>query len=152
MNGLVMLERIALIADIHGNALALRHVLDAIDAMDVDRIICLGDVSATGPQPVEAAAGLRERGIPTVMGNADAEILDPSDSGQAEEPMKRFLEISAWGSRELNEEDRAFLSGFPGTLEIDTKGGALLCVHGSPKSFDDAIRADTDTTRTGPDA
>jgi len=136
--------RIALIADIHGNAVALRHALDELDRLEVERIVCLGDVAATGPQPHEAIAMLRERGIPTVMGNADAEILDPPAPGQADEPMRRFLEMSVWGHAQLTTDDRAFLDGFPKSIEIDLGGGTLLCVHGSPRSYDEIIRADTD--------
>src|SRR5262245_15317901 len=46
--------RTALIADIHGNIVALEAVLADIGRRDVDAVVCLGDVAATGPQPAEA--------------------------------------------------------------------------------------------------
>ena len=64
--------RIGLIADIHGNKLALDTVLDQLAARSVDSIVCLGDVAMLGPQPAEALATLETSRIPVVMGNTDA--------------------------------------------------------------------------------
>jgi predicted phosphodiesterase len=47
---------IALIADIHGNAVALDRVLSDIDNQKPDQVVCLGDVAATGPQPRQVTA------------------------------------------------------------------------------------------------
>ncbi len=137
--------QIALIADIHGNAVALGLALAELDRLGVERVVCLGDVAATGPQPGEAVAMLRERDIPTVMGNADAEIVDPPDPSSADGSMQHFLEMSRWGHAQLTEDDKDFISGLPPALEIDLGlAQPLLCVHGSPRSFDDVIRAETD--------
>ena len=51
--------RIALISDIHGNAVALDVVLTALKKQQVDSIICLGDVAASGPQPCLVIERLR---------------------------------------------------------------------------------------------
>jgi len=42
--------RIALIADIHGNVVALDEVLAELEKKAVDQIVCLGDVAAGGPR------------------------------------------------------------------------------------------------------
>lgn len=70
--------RIAVIADLHGNLVALEAVLAALADERTDGIVCLGDVAATGPQPRETVERLRAVGCPVVMGNADAWLLDPS--------------------------------------------------------------------------
>ena len=62
---------IALISDVHGNYVALRQVLDAIDSMGIDRIYCLGDVVGYYSQVNECCDELRRRNIPSVMGNHD---------------------------------------------------------------------------------
>ena len=52
---------VALISDVHGNTVALEAVLDDISRREVDRVICLGDLAANGPDPagaVERIAGL----------------------------------------------------------------------------------------------
>lgn len=69
--------RVAIIADLHGNRIALDVVLADIERESVDGIVCLGDVAATGPQPQETVERLRELDCPVVMGNADTELLRP---------------------------------------------------------------------------
>ena len=57
--------RVALIADIHGNADALRAVLADLDRQGVDRIVVNGDVVNRGPDSAEALGLLLDRdGIP----------------------------------------------------------------------------------------
>lgn len=43
--------RLALVSDLHGNALAVEQVLSRIAGHGVDQIICLGDVATLGPEP-----------------------------------------------------------------------------------------------------
>ena len=43
----------AIISDIHGNLEALRAVLDDIEHLGINEIICLGDVIGYGPEPRE---------------------------------------------------------------------------------------------------
>ena len=64
----------AIISDIHANPLALTRVLEECDRMGVGQIVCAGDVVGYGPDPVAAIRILRERNIPTVMGNHDAAV------------------------------------------------------------------------------
>jgi predicted phosphodiesterase len=45
--------RLAVLSDIHGNLVAFEAVLAELAALPVDRIVCLGDVAAAGPQPHE---------------------------------------------------------------------------------------------------
>lgn len=137
--------KIGIFADIHGNLAALDAVLAAIDEAHPDQTVCLGDVAATGPQPREVIARLRDLGSPVVMGNADAELLAPRPATvDVDDDMRRFLEMSAWASAQLAEDDRAFLTSFQPTVTIDLgAAGRLLCYHGSPESYDDSIGVDT---------
>src|SRR5580704_4189608 len=70
--------RIALISDIHGNYLALEHVLEDARAAGVDRFACLGDVATLGPRPGEVVRKLRELQCPVILGNHDDFLLDPA--------------------------------------------------------------------------
>lgn len=67
--------RIALISDIHGNRLALDAVLRHIEREAVDRIVCLGDIAALGPDPAGAIALVRRYASHCVMGNTDDWLL-----------------------------------------------------------------------------
>jgi predicted phosphodiesterase len=141
----LMSMAIALIADIHGNLAALDAVLNTLKAETPDQIICLGDVSATGPQPRVVLHRLRELGCPVVMGNADAELLDaaPPDS-ETDEASRRIADISRWCAAQLDDADRAFLASFKPTVEISLgEDRSLLCCHGSPRRYDDVIMSTT---------
>jgi predicted phosphodiesterase len=48
--------KLALIADIHGNLAALEAVLAEIEREHAEAIVCLGDVAATGHQPLGSTA------------------------------------------------------------------------------------------------
>ncbi len=132
---------IALIADIHGNLVALDAVLDALKAEPPDQFICLGDVAATGPQPREIVRRLLELGCPVVFGNADAELLDVAPPGpNTDEESRRIADIDRWCAAQLDDTDRAFLASFQPTVEISLgEERSLLCCHGSPHSYDDVI-------------
>ena len=54
--------RLGVIADIHGNLLALEAVLAKLDDLGVDRIVNLGDCASGPLWPAETAALLRSRG------------------------------------------------------------------------------------------
>lgn len=64
--------RIGVISDIHGNALALDRVLEAMPP--VDGMVCAGDVVGYGPWPSECVDTVRDQSIPTVCGNHDRAV------------------------------------------------------------------------------
>ncbi len=136
---------IALIADIHGNLAALEAVLEALGAEFPEQILCLGDVAATGPEPREVLHRLRELGSPVVMGNADAELLDPPPPvPETSEDSRRITDIDRWCALQLDDADRAFLASFQPTMEISLgEGRNLLCCHGSPRGYNDVVTATT---------
>jgi hypothetical protein len=123
-----MNSTVALIADIHGNLAALEAVLDTLAHEGPDQIVCLGDVAATGPQPHEVLDRLRRLGCPVVMGNADAELLDPDRAEpEAEEDARNILDISRWGASQLDAADRAFIASFRPTVDIALANGESRC-------------------------
>ena len=134
-------ERIGVISDIHGNALALDAALAELERERVDRLICLGDV-AVGPQPHESLDRVRSLGCPVIMGNWDAWFVDglPEATSEVEE---RLFEIHRWWAGSLPERDREFLKTFQQRLEIELDGTPIVFFHGSPRSFDDWLVAST---------
>ena len=78
--------RIALIADIHANALALEAILKEIRRRGADRILSLGDQVNLGPCPCETLELLKENDVTCLHGNHERYILsairgDPAYSG-----------------------------------------------------------------------
>jgi predicted phosphodiesterase len=133
--------RLGLIADIHGNLVALDTVLAELARIGVDDLICLGDVAALGPQPGAVIARLRALRCPVVMGNTDAWLRDPALAEGSSDPVRA---ISRWCITRLSADDLAYVRAFPMTHTRTLPDGTeLLCFHGSPRSFDDAITATT---------
>lgn len=133
--------RTAVISDVHGNAVALRAVLADLAERPVDQVVCLGDMVQGGPQPRETVDLLRERGWPTVMGNADAFLLDPATAEGSSEPItQRQLDAQQWSLGQLSADERAYVESFTPTIAADLGDGrTLLGCHGSPSSYDDFI-------------
>ncbi|MBO0781422.1 MAG: metallophosphoesterase family protein [Ktedonobacteraceae bacterium] len=131
--------RVGLIADIHGNFIALESVLRELKREQVDRIICLGDVAAIGPQPREVIECLRELNCPVVLGNTDDWYLQPLPEGDDE-----LREIAQWGLQQFTTADLDYLRSFQPVIEmtLDTDR-TLLCYHGSPRSYRDVIAPTT---------
>jgi hypothetical protein len=85
----------AFIADIHGNSWALRSVLDDIKARGITKIFDLGD-SLYGPlDPQGAFRLLTENNVPSIHGNQDRIIFNPSPADK-NNPTLNFV------NRELN--------------------------------------------------
>lgn len=136
--------RVALIADIHGNLIALEAVLTDIVGAGTDQVVCLGDVAATGPLPHETIERLRGLNCPVIMGNADAAFLRPMRLSPADEEGRRFSEIDQWCAAQLTPEDLSYIRTFQPTLTLALSDSAtLLCFHGSPRRNTDSITATT---------
>lgn len=134
--------KLAIFSDIHGNDIALEVMLADMDQESPDQMICLGDV-ATGVQPREVLARLRELAIPIVQGNHDAWLLEPEPWGQDSDFYRRICDIDLWGAAQLTDADRAFLRTFPKTVQLELGDKTVLCFHGSPYSHSDLIFAHT---------
>lgn len=135
--------KIAVFSDIHGNDFAFEIVEADIKKQHADQLVCLGDAIQGGPQPAATVQRLRNLNCPVVMGNADAWLLsgeETGDEGIPAERLKKMAEIRLWSLSQLNDEDRNYISSFQPTVTIPLADGLdLLCFHGSPTSFDDAL-------------
>jgi len=70
---------IGIISDIHGNYPALCAVLEELECLGVSEIVCLGDVAGYYCHINECCDLLRERQIPTIMGNHDNYLAEHMD-------------------------------------------------------------------------
>jgi putative phosphoesterase len=134
-------RRIALISDIHGNAVALEAVLAAIARLRIDEIVSLGDVAAGGPQPREALERLRALGCAAVRGNADDWLLGAPPDEDCEEG-RRLRAIVEWARAQLSDGDVSYLQSLVPSVELEVAGSRrLLCFHGSPQANTDRLLA-----------
>jgi predicted phosphodiesterase len=138
--------RIALVSDMHGNAVAFRAALADLAGQDPDLIVSLGDVAQGGPQPLECVQLLRELRCPCVFGNSD-EFLLTLDLGaepvEDEEHRERLLETARWSREQLGDEGLRFLESFRPTVDVDLSGRTLVCCHATPISNEDVVLPNT---------
>ena len=112
------LGRLGVIGDVHCEAEALQRVLDALDSMNVERALCVGDI-VDGLGDADATLGLLEaRGVQCVAGNHERWFL----SGE-----QRSLENA---TLEISDASRAFLEALPRTRRYSTLAGEALLCHG----------------------
>ena len=136
--------RIGLIADTHGNLLALEAVLADLATVSVDRIVCLGDLAVLGPDPSGVIARLRAADIPCLMGNTDAWLTGAAPLPVDAPSSPRTVALTHWCRARLSPADRRWLAALPATIELPLPGGGdLLGVHASPRSLDEVIAAAT---------
>jgi len=136
--------RVALVSNVHGNAVALETVIADLDRDPPDAVVCLGDLIQAGPDPGRCADLVRELAWPVVMGNADAFVLDGSAAvGSAEPVTERQLVQRAWTFEQLDVGQRAYAATFPPTLEVALGQRTLLACHAVPASFDPVVLPST---------
>lgn len=120
--------RIGVISDIHGNLIALEAVLE--DMPEVDAIVCAGDVVGYGPWPAECVAMMRDRDVPSVMGNHDRAAVADTTFG--------FNSMAAAGvayaQEHLDESQLAWLRSLP--TERHAFDDRVKIVHGHPDDPD----------------
>ncbi len=135
--------RIALISDIHGNAVALQAVLKDIDRVGVDRVICLGDIATLGPDPCAVVQMVQALGCECIMGNHDAFLLDPAMiQSYTEAPL--IVTAVDWSRRQLSAAQLALFRSFQPWLELTLNAqNALLLYHGTPRSHMENLLATT---------
>jgi predicted phosphodiesterase len=74
--------RLAILSDIHANLHALEAVWQDLEQQHPEAVYCLGDLVGYGANPNEVVTFIRERQVPTIMGNYDEGVgLDLSDCG-----------------------------------------------------------------------
>ena len=141
------MKKLALIADIHGNHLALRAVLDDIKERGADAVYCLGDLVGYAPFPNEAIEIIRKEGIPTVMGNYDdgvgfVRFVCGCDFPNEEARLAGEQSLS-WTKAHVTEDNKTFLRSLPKELWIEEEGRRILLVHGSPRALNEYIKEGT---------
>jgi predicted phosphodiesterase len=130
--------RLALISDQHANDVAFRAVVEDIERLGVDDVVCLGDTTQGGSQPAQTLDRLAALGCDTVLGNADALLLEvPTDSP---EPItKQLLEVREWTLSQLSPAHLEQIRSFSPVVRRDIDGVSLLFFHGSPRSYEDVL-------------
>lgn len=124
--------RMALLADIHGNAAALEAVLEHAAEHGADDVVCLGDIVGYGPAPNRCIELVRQHCSVVVSGNHDRAVISPELLAWFNWAARSALE---WTAEHIAPANRAYLAALPVQFSRD---GTLFC-HGSPVDPDDYI-------------
>ena len=133
---------ISFISDIHGNLPALEAAVADAKKKGANRIICAGDITGYGPFPDNVCHFLQKGQIPAIIGNYDQKVVKTAKQGTSStaDMKKKKREILLWTVRNINNQNRKYLSNLPHYLDLKLPGGKnILVVHGSPVSMEDAI-------------
>jgi len=142
--------KIALFSDIHANLPALEACLHSIALQQPDAVYCLGDLVGYNIWPNEVINEIRQRGIPTIMGNYDQGIgLNSNDCGCAYKTdlEKEMGAVSiSYTNTIVGQEERRYLRTLPAHIRVDFQSGnqplSLLLVHGSPRKINEYLFED----------
>lgn len=117
--------RLAAISDIHGNALALRAVLEDLRGRGHDALVQIGDALSGPLWPRETADLLRGLDAVHVRGNHDVSLFDPDTYPQGR--------ADRYALEQLDAATLDWLRGWPRTHAF---GDDVLCFHGAPHHED----------------
>lgn len=140
------MKNVTIFGDIHGNLPALEAVLFDIEARDLSSLYCLGDLVGYGTFPNEVIAAIRERNIPTLMGNYDQGVGNNSDdcgcaytSKDAEALGKRSI---AWSNQNTTADNKLYLRQLTSQIPLQLDELRVRLVHGSPRKINEYLYED----------
>lgn len=144
----MMTARIAIFGDLHGNRSATEAVLTAIEREQPDAIYCLGDLVGYGAFPNGTIDLVRERAIPTIMGNYDDGVgFDRDDCGcayrDAGERERGQLSLT-WTRSVTTDERKTHLRTLLPEIRFEANGVRIRLVHGSPRRLNEYLFEDRD--------
>jgi predicted phosphodiesterase len=123
--------RLAIISDIHSNLEALTAVLKKIEAENIDKIICLGDVVGYGPDPNACVELVQKQCEIIITGNHDFACIDTSELLYFTQYAEKAIE---WTLTEISKDNLSLISKFP----IDSRIDNCYLVHANahdPRSW-----------------
>ena len=136
----------AVFSDVHGNLPALEAILPDIERREIPDTLCLGDLVGYGPSPNEVALLVRERGIPTLMGNYDQGIgFETGDCGcvyKTDEQRAEGAVSLEWTQGVVTPEVKAYLRALEDHFVLRAPSGDILAVHGSPRRINEYLFED----------
>lgn len=140
------MDQIVVFSDIHANLPALQAVLKDMDQRGLEQRYCLGDLVGYGTFPNEVIQIIRERKIPTVMGNYDQGVGNSSDecgcaykTAEAEALGKRSI---AWTNAHTTDENKAFLCSLLPQISLELGELRVCLAHGSPRKINEYLYED----------
>lgn len=140
------MDHVTIFGDIHANLPALQAVFQDMQTRGLDNLYCLGDLVGYGTFPNEVVEAIRERRIPTLMGNYDQGVGHSSDDcgcAYRTPEAKALGERSiAWSNAHTSDENKAFLRELPLQIPVQLGDLRVVLVHGSPRKVNEYLYED----------
>ncbi|MEJ8670983.1 metallophosphoesterase family protein [Streptomyces sp. MS1.AVA.1] len=140
-----MVNRVAVLSDIHAVLPALEALLAEPEVTAADLIVLTGDI-ACGPQPaqvMDVLTGLGDR-VVRIRGNADRELVEYRRGLRTPIPDP----IGPWAAENLREDQVAFLERLPTSLTLPVAGlGEVLFCHATPRDDEEVVLVDSRAER-----
>ena len=136
--------RYAIISDIHANLEALEAVLLEIRKLEVDQVLCCGDILGYYADPNACMTRLQEAGVRSITGNHDLAVIGAKDLTTFWSVARKAIE---WTRPRLSDQHRTALQDMPKTMARDdfVMFHGALHIEKNPEDFhmtsDDDFRA-----------
>lgn len=136
------MDRIAIIADIHGNLEALKTVLTDIEKRNIKKIICLGDIIGKGAYSHECLELIKEKCEVVIKGNNDdffvnRKVKRMEDKNILDEDYETLNDIDwkrwEWQRQLLDDDDKKYLKALPYCYEFYLSGSLIRLFHATPE-------------------
>ena len=143
-------SRVALFGGVYSNHFALRAAIDDATRRGCERMFCLGDLGAFGPNPDKIFPLLLDAGVVTMRGNYDDSIgnnLPDCQCGYTDPADNHYARLSyQYTFAKTSERWRPWLAGLPAEMRFDLGGRRVLCCHGSPRQMNEFLWESTTPT------
>lgn len=118
------MDKIALIADIHGNLSALEAVLSDIKQRGITHIYCLGDIAIKGVHPNEVTELIKQNCEIVIRGNCDHLLAHNC-----------VVPLQKWTVDHMSPENVEYLGSLPISHDFYLSGHLIRIFHASPLSM-----------------
>jgi len=136
--------KIGLLADIHGNAHALRAVLNAAKEKNVEKLLCCGDYVGYYYEPDIVMALLNDWDWDGISGNHEAMLLDWLNKKNRNEIIGKYGSGISIAAEILAHKTLAHLYAMPKVTKLNIDNEKVVLCHGSPWERDIYIYPDAD--------
>jgi predicted phosphodiesterase len=157
-------SHVAIFGGIYNNHIALRVAIEDAQRRGVEKLFCLGDLGAFGPNPEKVFPLLLDAGVVTMQGNYDNSIgndLSDCQCGYTDPADNHYARLSyQYTYNKTPPQWRPFLRELPTEIRFNLKSQIsnpqsqiqnpqslrILCCHGSPRRMNEFLWESTTPT------
>lgn len=126
--------KLGIITDIHSNIIALNEVLKEFEKVEVDKIICCGDIIGIGPKPEEVIQKLIQisNKLISVIGNHEQYLLYGIPINVHDDKRKisnEEIQNHKWIHSKISEKSKTFLEKLPINKCIQIENKKIYIIH-----------------------